>query len=405
MKALAFLFLSLPLAAQVIEGDVVNAATGGPVANARASIPSPAGRTFAQSDAQGHFRIELPDQMYVPLMVVYPGLLTYQTMAGSRPGIATEPRLRIELTPEGVVTGKVEDADGFPARQADVQALHYQIVDGQRVLQPASSVMTNDFGEFRVAGLAAGWYYLCTSPGSAANWDPRYGKTCPTDAIEVAVGQETAAPVIRLARGELTSERKDPQPLPATLNGKVVTDDGSTPGAVTLSLGQRSSASVTTTADGAFRFDGLAPGHYDVVVTSTPRGWIPVSARLGDREVLRRGFDWNGTPAGPLEIVLSARRILVSGELVNAAGHAVPNAVVALVGAGARQLWSTDAQGRFSSAWILPGDYRVYVLRDDRQFPALDDPAYLNAHAADLPPVHVAATRTRTAPLHLSLPN
>jgi hypothetical protein len=503
---LSLLLFVAPLAAQIVEGDVVNSATGAPVAGAHVSVNGMNGvdRVFAISDASGHFRIQA-QVLYGAVMVVQPGFLIDQS-AGLQPGQPSQPaNLRIALIPQAVIAGKVEDEDGFPVEEAFVLALQYQIVEGQRELRSTlSPARTDDLGEFRLAGLSPGRYYLCVSPGNAANWDRRYSGECPSaldpgDAkpIEVSAGQEVNTAVVRMTRhagvtvsgrvaptdaapttrmrmvrlqpaerhrfamgltstvqsdgsfairhvppgsysllfntgmstpprpGDLYAEQRiqvadsDLQGITlaphevqaANLSGKVIAEDGGAPPVLAIVLRGQQGPPVTgnSSEDGSFEFKGLLPGHYNVTITVPFSAMTAASfaarassARLGGKEVLQSGFDLDGTPAGPLQVTVSARLAYVTGQLLDNAGQPVSGAAVMLLGTAGRVLMGTDFHGQFWTNSARPGDYRVYVLTDDSQIALLDDPAYLQAHQADLPPVHVAANDNR--PLKVQLP-
>jgi hypothetical protein len=56
--------------------------------------------------------------------------------------------IELRLTPHGVVTGRVFDADGEPLEGADVQLLQSKYVNGRKTLSTTRVASTNDLGEF-----------------------------------------------------------------------------------------------------------------------------------------------------------------------------------------------------------------------------------------------------------------
>jgi Carboxypeptidase regulatory-like domain len=70
----------------------------------------------------------------------------------------------IRLQAAAVVEGRVTDEDGDPLPNADVSVLKQTYVAGRTRWEPAGTERTNDLGEYRVAGLAAGSYYISASP-------------------------------------------------------------------------------------------------------------------------------------------------------------------------------------------------------------------------------------------------
>jgi sarcosine oxidase gamma subunit len=165
-----------------VTGQVVSATTGEPLRKVTLSL-RPQGRggaaTTTTSDNAGNFRFA----------AVEPG--TY-TLTGERTGFVRgaygedrpggQPRpievtsnnttggIQLKLTPHSVITGRVYDLDGDPVQNAQVQVLRYSYPQGQRQLTPVAQATTNDLGEFRVANLAPGRYYVsATDTGALAN--------------------------------------------------------------------------------------------------------------------------------------------------------------------------------------------------------------------------------------------
>ncbi|HEY6339280.1 MAG TPA: carboxypeptidase-like regulatory domain-containing protein [Candidatus Sulfotelmatobacter sp.] len=70
----------------------------------------------------------------------------------------------VRLQAAAVVTGRVTDEDGDPLADAQVAVLRQTFVAGRTRWQQAGAERTNDLGEYRVAGLVAGNYYVSVSP-------------------------------------------------------------------------------------------------------------------------------------------------------------------------------------------------------------------------------------------------
>jgi hypothetical protein len=68
------------------------------------------------------------------------------------------PNVDLALTPMGSISGRVTDARGEPVAHAQVQALEPLLYDGRRQWSVATSLQTNDLGEFRLFWLAPGRY-------------------------------------------------------------------------------------------------------------------------------------------------------------------------------------------------------------------------------------------------------
>ena len=72
--------------------------------------------------------------------------------------------LLVRLQAAAVVEGRVTDEDGDPLADAQVAVLRQTFVSGRTHWQQAGAERTNDLGEYRIAGLAAGNYYVSVSP-------------------------------------------------------------------------------------------------------------------------------------------------------------------------------------------------------------------------------------------------
>lgn len=70
----------------------------------------------------------------------------------------------IRLQAAAVVRGRVTDEDGEPMPNAQVSVLRQTFVSGRSRMEQVGSERTNDLGEYRIAGLPSGSYYLCVSP-------------------------------------------------------------------------------------------------------------------------------------------------------------------------------------------------------------------------------------------------
>jgi protocatechuate 3,4-dioxygenase beta subunit len=427
-----------------------------------------------------------------------------------KPGEAV-PGLRIDLFPTAVIAGKLVDEDGFPVEGAQVSALRYQMVNGERKLQAwSSSTPSDDLGEFRIFSLPAGRYCIRASAYDLANWDRRYvpeyvpGVLEPTDDswIEVKAGEERGGVNLRFTKHEgVTVEGRLAIPTgvapgrmqvllqqdqfaptgyfgatqtdggtfrithvppgtyklraqsagfppkagdfmaeqqlqvgsgdvrdvvlavhevqPVDVSGTVVLEDGGVPGTIMITLFSATGGSVTVRSNeqGVFNLNGLLPGHYNLMVMADyaqaptpgrPRGAnpYPVSAILGEKEVLHAGFDLDGTPPGPLRIALSTRMYFVTGKLLDQAGNPVSGAVVAFVSSQPMGLtWiETNGDGAFRLGLPSVGDFHIYVVVDQgaNQTDLLRDPDFLKAHDHDFAPVHIV--EGRNAPLVLRLP-
>ncbi|MFZ0418855.1 MAG: carboxypeptidase-like regulatory domain-containing protein [Candidatus Sulfotelmatobacter sp.] len=72
--------------------------------------------------------------------------------------------LVIRLQAAAVVEGRVTDEDGDPMPEAQVAVLRQTFASGRSHWEQAAAERTNDLGEYRIAGLAAGNYFVSVTP-------------------------------------------------------------------------------------------------------------------------------------------------------------------------------------------------------------------------------------------------
>jgi hypothetical protein len=175
--ALAILFfVSLaPAAAQQadsglfdVHGKVVNALTGEPVGGALLQIP---GQAATFSDSEGNFALTSLARGHYVLAGREPGFFGEQELGRAIPldkstiEVPSDLPVVIKLTPEAVIYGEVKNAEGEPLEDVAVRAERWQTMDGRRQLQVAKETRTDDEGNFRLAELVPGKYYLQFLPG------------------------------------------------------------------------------------------------------------------------------------------------------------------------------------------------------------------------------------------------
>src|ERR1017187_2228287 len=100
--------------------------------------------------------------------------------------------------------------------------------------------------------------------------------------------------------------------------------------------------SARSNEDGSFVLKDLLPGHYDmqIIPDTIVNGTVelgsiagasyPVSARLGENEVLQTGFDLDGPPASSLRITVGSHWIEIGGKVLDASGGPVSGALLAV---------------------------------------------------------------------------
>jgi hypothetical protein len=207
--ALLLMFATIS-AAQVIEGDLIDGFTQAPVAGAHVNVfplTGGSGGAPASSGADGHFRIPAPVGTSLGFRVVRTGYLGVNKALTLKPGQSLA--MQVELIPEAVLSGKIEDEDGFPVEFAMVQVMQYQLMDGRRELRTIATTQSDDLGDYRVAGIPAGRYVVRAEGNSPLRgWDARYraqylpGGLSPANdgLVEMKAGQQRTGVNVHLKR-------------------------------------------------------------------------------------------------------------------------------------------------------------------------------------------------------------
>ncbi len=77
--------------------------------------------------------------------------------------------IELKLTPQSVIAGHIFDEDGDPLQFVNVEVWRYTYPRGRRQLTQAQNGSTNDLGEFRIANLSPGRYYVSATARRTVN--------------------------------------------------------------------------------------------------------------------------------------------------------------------------------------------------------------------------------------------
>ena len=213
----AFLFAqtsgltSAPQEPAAIAGEIIDESSGQPIPWVRVVARPYSGMAGANAtgDALGHFSFSGLQPGRYDLTAKRSGFLPKNLILSLVPGQRLE-KITVSMTPQAVIAGRVEDQDGWPAGSTPVQALRYGYQNGQRQLRPVGTAETNDLGEYRIANLPAGRYYIRAAPPfRLTEFDERYTvgyypgtlDAREDNQVEVRTGQELGDVTIRLPRG------------------------------------------------------------------------------------------------------------------------------------------------------------------------------------------------------------
>ncbi len=256
----------------VVDGLVVNAATGEPIPRAHVSFNSTAGQRATTTDATGQFSFTGATCGRIQLMATRPGFLP-GTVGGPRRGTAFDPVFlksgepfhapKIALIPQTVISGKVLDDQGDPLINVRILVLTSRVVQGRPTFQNAQMAATNDLGEYRIPGLQSGKYIICAQPNQGAGGvDLREGSTglgtqCYPGSAEAGSALDVRGPDNRV------NFTLSPVPTSKIRGSLAGAPRGATVSLVRLNL---LSSGATTPArmqpDGTFEMLGVTPGFY-----------------------------------------------------------------------------------------------------------------------------------------------
>jgi hypothetical protein len=293
----------------VIEGVVTKEPGSEPVKKALIELiaenQAEAGDYTAVSGADGGFRIEgiVPGRYH--LFAERTGMLEidkHRARADGRVltlGAGQELKdLRIRLQAAAVVRGRVTDEDGDPLPNAQVTVLRQTYVAGRSRWEQAGAERTNDLGEYRVAGISAGSYYVSISPppdfkslieaaGAAAAADARNtgAPEKPSASYQTTYYPGTAdrsqASPVELHAGDEFPVNFSLTPSPSlSIRGSVVNLPPRS--SAVIMLQSRDFSLVLNGAeihqDGSFVIRDVAPGSYTILAT-VENAAVPMMAR------------------------------------------------------------------------------------------------------------------------------
>lgn len=301
--------------------------------------------------------------------------------------------LLLRLQASAVVAGRVTDEDGDPLPGAQVAVLRQSFGSGHGRFEQVGAERTNDLGEYRIANLAAGSYFLSVSPPpnfkslieSASNALARtQGDVTGTPDRPVATSYVTtyypgtkdrgqAAP-IQLRAGDDFPANFSLTPSPSlAIRGSVTNLPA---GASAVVMLQSRDFNLTLNGaeihkDGSFEIRDVSPGAYTLVATVTDAA-VPLMARqtlqvTGDVEGLRLAPQAGGWVHGRMRLESkSGIGKLDPSQMFLALRPADSddNVPAVSLGEGFSTLAHVSADGSFEWKSVSPGRYYVQVSGD-----------------------------------------
>lgn len=170
------LTLAAPLAAQdtpedpppaIVEGSVINIQNSRTIPRATVTLLhlKGTGSKSQRADGRGHFLFSNVEPGIYRLTADRAGFFSDDRKREYQPifEIAAGEHVKdipVRLVPSALVSGKIRDEYNDPVQDAEIRVLAVQTRLGQQYLRVAAKAMTDDRGEYRIAGLHPGKYHL-----------------------------------------------------------------------------------------------------------------------------------------------------------------------------------------------------------------------------------------------------
>lgn len=345
-------------------GIVVNSVTGEPVRQAEVQVSGQDNR-FTLTDHGGHFSLQGLEEGSVFLVAMKPG---FYEEAESRSMVVTvardAPEVLLKLTPTGVISGQATMRDGQPVEGLQVRLVTKQNVEGRLVwAEQPNQVVTNEEGEFRIAGLKAGMYYVSADQNAGTTLSQK-GIANPREQVLTKVffpgvpEMSAATPIEVVPGGDAQADfTLLPEPI-YDVSGSVAGENG---GVSTLNLerkaGDETDFKQTVSVQGGKFQTKIPAGTYTVTADAgdgtTPEGVVVVHA---DESELSIPLSENATI--PIEIV-KERGGAAAERIVPAQGNVAADFLqLESVSRDGRQLIVRRAKAG-EIANVPPGTYRL----------------------------------------------
>jgi len=201
--------------------------------------------------------------------------------------------IEIKMTPFGVISGKVLDADGDPVSGVQVTVMRWGYMrGGRRLVNAGPGASTDDRGMFRIYNLASGRYFLVAHPSVgvsayqvgadrrsppkemyATTYYPSAADSSGAAAILVSAGQEAPGMDIQLHKTKVV-----------TVSGRVSGMQSGTRYSISLvpkdqgSAAGASRGAVVRQEDSTFTLHGVSPGTYWLLLI--PAGHVTTKQEL-----------------------------------------------------------------------------------------------------------------------------
>ncbi len=294
--------------------------------------------------------------------------------------------VRIRLQAAAVIRGRVTDEDGEPMQDAEVTVLQQTFVSGHSHWQQTGGERTNDLGEFRIANLPAGNFFVSVNPppdmksliesGGRASTEPRAAEK-PSSSYQTTyypgTNDRSQATTVQLQPGDDFPVNFSLVPAPSlSIRGTVVNLPPRA--SATIMLQSRDFNIMQSGAeihkDGSFVIRDVSPGSY-TILASVDGSPVPMTAReslqVGSTSVdgLRLSPQPGATLRGRLRLEGSGGfSRFDAGKIFLTLQSTTDDAGGFAMGDRFTNLAHVAADGSFIWNDVPPGNYYVQLLGD-----------------------------------------
>jgi hypothetical protein len=355
---------------QVISGarvTTIRRLTPNPPAAIPPAITDASGKFVFSALEDGVYSIQVQADGYMPQ--AYATLGATASLVNVNGGQPTKD-INVALTPRANISGRLRDTSAQPLINVPVQLLRYAYdAQGQRSYQATGATTTDDRGEYRIAGVAPGRYWLLAGrpPTEDYAFYPGVKEVVNAVAIDLQPGMDLpsvdltleAKPRTLKVRGKIVDSRTGQPPARASV---VVA-----PQVAGLNAGTVTSSTYDSTT-GIFDIQGLSRGTYSLVaaVTDTASaqlgtviqasGLLQLNVATADVDGLNISVVPSGTLPGRVRVEgRSPAQLPVDRLIVRLVP--LPGVVASMLSQNLSGPVSPD--GAFQVGNIIPGDYRL----------------------------------------------